>query len=156
MGNDFTLLLPEAFVTVLAVLVLVADFFAPSERKHWLGYASALGLIGILAFTLIFLWGKDTVLYNALQNRGSFVRHTHPFLDDITIRAQSAVTLDERTKLETETGMFMYDESIYASLYMWDAVWAVGPRLDDKSWSENLFYGDIRNVNGYEWIEPRQ
>ncbi len=95
-------------------------------------------------------------LYNALQNRGSFVRHTHPFLDDITIRAQSAVTLDERTKLETETGMFMYDESIYASLYMWDAVWAVGPRLDDKSWSENLFYGDIRNVNGYEWIEPRQ
>ncbi len=66
MGNDFTLLLPEAFVTVLAVLVLVADFFAPSERKHWLGYASALGLIGILAFTLIFLWGKDTVLYDGV------------------------------------------------------------------------------------------
>ena len=95
-------------------------------------------------------------LYNAMQNRGSFVRHTHPYLDDVTIRAQSAVTLDERTKLETEVGEFMYDESIYASLYMWDAVWAVGPKLDDKSWSENLFYGDIRNINGYEWIEPRQ
>ena len=95
-------------------------------------------------------------LYNALQNRGSFVRHTHPFLDDITIRAQGAVTLEERTKLENETGKFMYDESIYASLYMWSAVWAVGPRLDDKSWSENLFYGDIRNINGYEWIEPRR
>ena len=95
-------------------------------------------------------------LYNALQNRGSFIRHTHPYLDDITIRAQSAVTLEERTKLETEVGKFMYDESIYASLYMWNAVWAVGPRLDDKSWSENLFYGDIRNINGYEWIEPRQ
>ena len=95
-------------------------------------------------------------LYNALQNRGSFVRHTHPFLDDITIRAQGAVTLEERTKLEAETGKFMYDESIYASLYMWSAVWAVGPRLDDKSWSENLFYGDIRNINGYEWIEPRR
>ncbi len=66
MGNDFTLLLPEAFVTVLAILVLVADFFAPSERKHWLGYASALGLIGILAFTLLFLWGKDTVLYDGV------------------------------------------------------------------------------------------
>ena len=95
-------------------------------------------------------------LYNALQDRGSFVRHTHPYLDDITIRAQSAVTLDERTKLENEVGKFMFDESIYASLYMWDAVWAVGPRIDEKSWSENLFYGDIRNVNGYEWIEPRQ
>lgn len=66
MSNDFTLLLPEAFVTVLAVLVLVADFFAPSERKHWLGYSSALGLIGILAFTLLFLWGKDTVLYDGV------------------------------------------------------------------------------------------
>ncbi|MCE2501945.1 MAG: ABC transporter substrate-binding protein [Dehalococcoidia bacterium] len=95
-------------------------------------------------------------LYNALQNRGSFVRHTHPFLDDITIRAQSAVTLEDRTRLETEVGKFMYDESIYASLYMWNAVWAVGPNIDDKSWSENLFYGDIRNINGYEWIEPRR
>lgn len=95
-------------------------------------------------------------LYNALQNRGSFIRHTHPYLDDVTIRAQSAVTLEERTKLETEVGKFMYDESIYASLYMWNAVWAVGPRIDDKSWSENLFYGDIRNINGYEWIEPRR
>ncbi len=95
-------------------------------------------------------------LYNALQDRGSFVRHTHPFLDDITIRAQSAVTLEDRTRLETEVGKFMYDESIYASLYMWNAVWAVGPNIDDKSWSENLFYGDIRNINGYEWIEPRR
>ena len=41
----------------------------------------------------------------ALQDRGSFVRHTHPY---------------------------------------------------EKSWSENLFYGDIRNINGYEWIQPRQ
>ena len=95
-------------------------------------------------------------LYNALQDRGSFVRHTHPYLDDISILAQSAVALDERTKLENELGKFMLDESIYASLYMWDAVWAVGPRIDEKSWSENLFYGDIRNINGYEWIEPRQ
>ena len=95
-------------------------------------------------------------LYNALQDRGSFVRHTHPYLDDITIRAQKAVTLDERTNLENEVGKFMYDESIYTSLYLWDAVWAVGPRIDEKSWSENLFYGDIRNINGYEWIEPRQ
>ena len=95
-------------------------------------------------------------LYNALQDRGSFVRHTHPYLEDITIRAQKAVTLEERTKLENEVGKFMYDDSIYTSLYLWDAVWAVGPRIDEKSWSENLFYGDIRNINGYEWIEPRQ
>ena len=95
-------------------------------------------------------------LYNALQDRGSFVRHTHPYLEDITIRAQQAVKLEDRTRLENEVGKFMFDESIYASLYMWDAVWAVGPNIDDKAWSENLFYGDIRNINGYEWIQPRQ
>ncbi len=95
-------------------------------------------------------------LYNALQNRGSFVRHTHSWLEDRTANAQGAVDPSERTRLETEVGRFMFDESIYASLYMWDAVWAVGPRIDEKAWSENLFYGDIRNVNGYEWIQPRQ
>ena len=57
MGNDFTLLLPEALVAVLAVVVLTADFFTPSERKHWLGYGAVLGLLSILAFTLPFLWG---------------------------------------------------------------------------------------------------
>ena len=66
MGNDFTLLLPEALVAILAILVLVADFFTPSERKHWLGYASALALLGLLVFTLVFLWGKDTDLYDGV------------------------------------------------------------------------------------------
>ena len=66
MDNDFTLLLPEALVAVLAVLVLTADFLTPSERKHWLGYGSAVGLLGILAFTLAFLWGRDTVLYDGV------------------------------------------------------------------------------------------
>ena len=66
MGNDFTLLLPEALVAILAILVLVADFFTPSERKHWLGYASALALLGLLVFTLVFLWGRDTDLYDGV------------------------------------------------------------------------------------------
>ena len=66
MDNDFTLLLPEALVAVLAVLVLTADFLTPSERKHWLGYAAALGLLIIMAFTLPFLWGRDTVLYDGV------------------------------------------------------------------------------------------
>ena len=66
METDFTLLLPETFVAILAVLVLVADFFTPAERKHWLGYASALALLGLLAFTLMFLWGRDAVLYDGV------------------------------------------------------------------------------------------
>ncbi len=66
MSNDFTLLLPEALVAVLAFLVLTADFVTPSERKHWLGYGAALALLSILAFTLVFLWGRNDVLYDGV------------------------------------------------------------------------------------------
>jgi peptide/nickel transport system substrate-binding protein len=95
-------------------------------------------------------------LYNALKDAGSFVRFTHPYLEELVPQAQQAVDPAERTRLETEVGKFMADNAIYASLYWWDAVWPVGPGIDDKSWSENLFYGDIRNINGFEWIQPRQ
>lgn len=66
MSNDFTLLLPEILVSALAFLVLTADFLTPSDRKHWLGWLSALALLPILAFTLLFLWGKDAVLYDGV------------------------------------------------------------------------------------------
>ena len=95
-------------------------------------------------------------LYNALKDAGSFVRFTHPWLEERVSKAQQAVDPTERTRLELEVGQFMAHNAIYASLYWWDAVWPVGPNIDDKSWSENLFYGDIRNINGFEWIEPRQ
>lgn len=64
MSNDFTLLLPEFLVTALAFLVLSADFVTPTDRKHWMGYSSAIGLAIILCFTLWFLWGKDDGLYD--------------------------------------------------------------------------------------------
>lgn len=64
MNNDFTLLLPEFLVTALAFLALSADFVTPTDRKHWLGYLSAIGLAIILCFTLWFLWGKDDGLYD--------------------------------------------------------------------------------------------
>lgn len=66
MDNDFTLLLPEILLSVLAFLVLTADFVMPSDRKHWLGYLSVPGLVAILAFTLWFLWGRDDVLYDGV------------------------------------------------------------------------------------------
>ena len=95
-------------------------------------------------------------LWNSYKNAGSFVRMTHPFLEDLVPQGQQAVDPAERTRVETEVGQWFFDNGIAASLYWWDAVWPVGPNIDDKSWSENLFYGDIRNMNGYEWIQPRQ
>ena len=61
--NDFTLLLPEFLVTGLAFLVLTVDFFLRSDRKHLLAYISVLGLVGVLAFSLSYLWNEDDSLY---------------------------------------------------------------------------------------------
>ena len=64
--NNFTLLLPEFLVTGLAFAILTVDFFLRSERKHLMAYLSVLGLVGILAFSLAFLWDRDDSLYQGL------------------------------------------------------------------------------------------
>ena len=64
--NDFTLLLPEFLVTGLAFLILTADFFLRSDRKHLLAYLSVLGLVGVLAFSLAFLWNENDSLYEGV------------------------------------------------------------------------------------------
>ena len=64
--NDFTLFLPEFLVTGLAFLVLTADFMLRSDRKHLLAYLAALGLVGVLAFSLAYLWNKDDSLYQGM------------------------------------------------------------------------------------------
>jgi NADH-quinone oxidoreductase subunit N len=66
MTNNFTLLLPEFLVTGLALLILTADFFLRQERKHWLAYLAVVGLGGILAFSLAYLWNEDASLYEGI------------------------------------------------------------------------------------------
>ena len=64
--NNFALLLPEFLVTGLAFLVLTLDFFLRADRKHLLAYLSVIGLGGILAFSLTYLWNKDDSLYEGI------------------------------------------------------------------------------------------
>ena len=64
--NDFTLLLPEFMVTGLAFLVLTVDFFLRPDRRHMVAYLAVAGLGGVLAFSLIDLWGVDGSLYDGL------------------------------------------------------------------------------------------
>ena len=64
--NDYWLLTPEFLVTGLAFLVLTGDFFLRSGRKDLLAYLSIVGLAGILAFTLPFLWNEDDTLYRGV------------------------------------------------------------------------------------------
>ena len=64
--NNFALLLPEFLVTGLAFLVLTADFFLRSERKHLLAYMAVVGLAGVLVFSLVYLWQRDDSLYEGV------------------------------------------------------------------------------------------
>ncbi len=66
MNVNFALLLPEFLVMGLAFAILTADFFLKIDRKHFLGYLAALGLIGILAFTLAYQWDRRDDLYQGL------------------------------------------------------------------------------------------
>ncbi|MDA1188880.1 MAG: NADH-quinone oxidoreductase subunit N [Chloroflexi bacterium] len=64
--NNFTLLLPEFLLAGLAFLVLTADFITNDERKRYLPWLAVAGLGGILAFSLIFLWGDIGSLYGGI------------------------------------------------------------------------------------------
>ena len=58
--------MPEFLVTGLAFLVLSLDLFIGRDRKALLPFVALGGLVAILAFTLVFLWGRDEVLYGGL------------------------------------------------------------------------------------------
>ncbi len=64
--NNFALLLPEILVAVVGFGVLTVDFFLPTSRKHLLAYLAVLGLGGVLAFSLLYLWGDVDSLYEGL------------------------------------------------------------------------------------------
>ena len=65
-SNNFLLLLPEFLVTGLAFLVLTLDLFLGRERKSLLPVVALVGLAAILAFTLVYLWGRNDTLYDGL------------------------------------------------------------------------------------------
>jgi NADH-quinone oxidoreductase subunit N len=64
--NNFALLLPEILVAVVGFGVLTVDMFLPTSKKHWLAYLAVLGLGGVLAFTLLYMWGDVDALYGGM------------------------------------------------------------------------------------------
>lgn len=64
--NNFALLLPEILVAVVGFGVLTVDFFLPASKKHLLAYLAVLGLGGVLAFTLLYMWGDVDSLYGGM------------------------------------------------------------------------------------------
>jgi hypothetical protein len=80
---------------------------------------------------------------------------THPFLEEIMPRIAGAVDPAELHRLTGEMGHFLFDHALTnIGLYSVDVVWPVGPRIEP--WTEHVKTRDMRNINGYEYIRPRQ
>jgi peptide/nickel transport system substrate-binding protein len=98
-------------------------------------------------------YGYGSYLSDNPFNRGL----EHPWLEEQMRLAMAEVNPDKREALEREIGAFIFDNALTdLALYTLDAVWPVGPRLDETEWGRNISINDIRNINGYEFIRPRQ
>ena len=72
MTENLHLLMPELFLAMLAVVVLVADLFLPDDRKIYLPWLAVLGLIGLIVLSLNLLWNTDLMLYGGLISLDNF------------------------------------------------------------------------------------
>lgn len=78
----------------------------------------------------------------------------HPITEDLIPRAQKSVAKADREALEDEIARF-YIEEVFGQtgLYVVDNVWPVGPNI--KPWGDFVKQGDLRQINGFEYITPR-
>jgi hypothetical protein len=79
----------------------------------------------------------------------------HPYLEELMLAAQAEVDPEKLHQLEKEVGIFLMDNYLTDLVYYtMDAVWPVGPRLEQ--WTEHVRTSDVRQINGYEFIQHRQ
>ena len=79
----------------------------------------------------------------------------HVWTEAKMLEAQAAVDPAKREALEREIGQFLFDNVLTdVNYYTIDAVWPVGPRI--SPWTEHVRTTDVRQMNGYEYIEHRE
>ncbi|HCL25110.1 MAG TPA: hypothetical protein DHW65_02025 [Dehalococcoidia bacterium] len=78
----------------------------------------------------------------------------HPFLEEKIPVVQGTTNRAEREALEVEIARWQFDNVFgETGLYVFDNVWPVGPNL--AIWDGKVKQGDLRQINGFEYIEPR-
>jgi ABC-type transport system substrate-binding protein len=78
----------------------------------------------------------------------------HPYLEENIPVIQGTTDRAEREVLELEIAHWMYDNVFgETGLYVFDNVWPVGPNI--APWDGFVKQGDLRQINGYEFIQPR-
>ena len=92
--------------------------------------------------------------YNGLTTRSGIYGITHPWLEERAIQALGEVDPEKRIQLEREIARFIFDGAHLRELYIYDAVWPVGPRIEE--WSDGVTFGDLRFQSGFEWIRHRE
>ena len=78
----------------------------------------------------------------------------HPITEELIPLAQKSVLRAELNAYEDQIAKF-YIEEVFGEtgLYVVDNVWPVGPNI--KPWGDFVKQGDLRQINGFEYITPR-
>jgi hypothetical protein len=88
--------------------------------------------------------------HQAVWNRGV----EHPWLDEKVSEHMAEIDSEARRELAIEIATFMFDNALTGvGLYNFDSLWPVGPNI--RPWIEGVRYRDLRNINGYEYIQHR-
>ena len=78
----------------------------------------------------------------------------HPFLEEKIPIIQTTTDRVAREALELEVADFQWDNVFgEVGLYVFDNIWPIGPKL--ASWDGFIKQGDLRQINGYEFMKPR-
>ena len=78
----------------------------------------------------------------------------HPITEELIPMAQKSVMPADRAKYEDQIAEFYLDEVFgQTGLYAVDNVWPVGPKI--APWGDFVKQGDLRQINGFEYITPR-
>jgi peptide/nickel transport system substrate-binding protein len=79
----------------------------------------------------------------------------HQWMEDNMNAAVAEVDPVKRRALEKAVGIFLLDNYLTDLVYYTlDAVWPVGPRIEP--WTENVNSRDLRQINGYEYIQHKR
>ena len=71
------------------------------------------------------------------------------------LEANATIDPDKRHAIEAEIGKWLFDHAMTdIRYYTIAAVWPVGPRIEP--WGEYVKTTDMRQINGYEYIQHRK
>ena len=78
----------------------------------------------------------------------------HPITEELIPRAQKSVDKADREAIEDQIAKFFIEEVFgETGLYVVDNVWPVGPKI--APWGDFIKQGDLRQINGFEYMTPR-